>query len=74
MKNKIQKVLDETRKHLQADGGDVELVDYDEKTGVVKVHLKGACASCPMAQITLSEGIGKTIKEQIPEVKDVIAV
>jgi len=68
MREKVEKALNEIRPHLQADGGDIELVDVDEKTGVVKVKLRGACAACPMAQITLQMGIGRALKSQIPEV------
>jgi len=57
---------------LQADGGDVELVDVSE--GVIRLKLKGACSGCPMATITMQRGIERILKEQIPEVKEVIAV
>jgi len=56
------------------DGGDVEFVDFDKKTGQLKVKMMGACAHCPMSQVTLQEGIGQTIKESIKEVKEVLAV
>ena len=72
--NKVQKALDKVRPHLQADGGDVEIVEADEKTGVVKVKLVGVCHSCPMASITLSEGIAKVLKKEVKEVKSVEAV
>jgi Fe-S cluster biogenesis protein NfuA len=55
---------------LQADGGDVELVDCVD--GVVTVRLKGACAGCPMSQMTLRNGIERTLKQEIPEVKAVV--
>ncbi len=54
---------------LQADGGDVEFVDFED--GVVKVRLKGACAGCPMSQMTLKNGIEQLLKKSIPEVKSV---
>ena len=66
MKEKVEKVLDEIRPMLQRDGGDVELVDVDG--GVVKVRLQGACAGCPMSQMTLRNGIERILKEKIPEV------
>jgi Fe-S cluster biogenesis protein NfuA len=66
---KVQEVLDKVRPALQADGGDVELVDIDG--GVVKVRLKGACAGCPMSQLTLSHSVERVLKEQIPEVERV---
>ncbi len=72
MKEKVQKVLDTIRPALQADGGDVELVDVEN--GVVKVRLTGACGGCPMATMTLKNGIERTLKAKIPEVKEVQAV
>ena len=72
MKEKIEAVLAQVRPVLQADGGDVELVDVSE--GMVRLKLKGACAGCPMATMTLRQGIERMLKEQIPEVKEVIAV
>jgi len=73
MREKVEAILDKIRPHLQADGGDVELVDVDGD-GVVKVRLQGACMGCPMSTITLQQGIARILKEQIPEVKEVIAV
>ena len=72
MKEKVEAVLARVRPALQSDGGDVELVDVNE--GVVRLKLKGACAGCPMATMTLRHGIERILKEQIPEVKEVIAV
>ena len=72
MKEKVEEVLNEIRGMLQADGGDVELVDIED--GVVKVRLKGACAGCPGAQMTLKMGIEKRLKEKVPEVVSVEAV
>ncbi|MBW2619798.1 MAG: NifU family protein [Deltaproteobacteria bacterium] len=69
MKEKIQAVIDKIRPMLQADGGDVELVDVVD--GVVTVRLKGACAGCPMSQMTLKNGIERFLKKEIPEVKSV---
>ncbi|MBW1820443.1 MAG: NifU family protein [Deltaproteobacteria bacterium] len=69
MKEKIQKALDKIRPMLQADGGDVEFVDVQD--GVVKVRLQGACAGCPMSQMTLKNGIEKILKKEIPEIKSV---
>jgi Fe-S cluster biogenesis protein NfuA len=70
MKEKVEAVLDKIRPMLQADGGDVELVEVDEG-GVVKVRLQGACAGCPMSQMTLKNGIERLLKQEIPEVKSV---
>ena len=69
----VEEVLDKVRPQLAAEGGDVELVDVTDD-GVVKVKLQGACASCPMSTMTLSMSIEKTLKENIPEVKEVKAV
>ena len=67
MKEQVQKVLDKIRPSLQADGGDVELIDVQD--GVVKVRLQGACAGCPMSQMTLKNGIERLLKQEIPEIK-----
>ena len=72
MREKVEEVLAQIRLALQEDGGDVELVDVSE--GIVKVKLTGACAGCPMSTLTLKNGIERVIKEQIPEIKEVIAV
>ena len=73
MKEEVQTVLDQIRPSLQADGGDAELVDIDDQ-GVVKLRLKGACAGCPMAQMTLKQGIERIMKEKIPQVTRVESV
>jgi Fe-S cluster biogenesis protein NfuA len=72
MKEKVEAVLAQVRPSLQADGGDVELVDVDE--GLVKLRLKGACAGCPMSTMTLQLGIERVLKDKVPEVKKVVAV
>jgi Fe-S cluster biogenesis protein NfuA len=71
-KEKVEQALDKVRPSLQADGGDVQLVDVDEK-GVVKVRLTGACGGCPMSQMTLKMGIEKVLKQEVPEVSRVEA-
>ena len=71
MQEKVQAVLDKVRPSLQADGGDVKLVEV--KDGVVKVKLTGACAGCPMSQMTLKNGIERILKREIPEVKEVVS-
>lgn len=73
MKAKVEEVLNMVRPALQADGGNVELVDVSDD-GVVSVRLTGACGSCPMSTMTLKMGIEKTLKEKIPEVKEVVQV
>ena len=74
MKEKVEEVLKEIRPALQADGGDVELVDVDEKNGIVKLRLTGACAGCPFSTMTLQMGIERILKQKIPEIKRVEAV
>ncbi len=73
MKEQVEKVLEEIRPNLQADGGDIELVDVGED-GIVKVRLKGSCAGCPMSQMTLAFGVERVLKQRIPEVTKVEAV
>ncbi len=73
MKEKIEQALAKVRPALQADGGDVELVDVSAD-GVVKVRLRGACGGCPMSQLTLKMGIERILKKEVPEVKSVEAV
>ncbi|MFH1876864.1 MAG: NifU family protein [Candidatus Omnitrophota bacterium] len=70
LKEKVEKVLNEVRPSLKADGGNVELVDVSEK-GVVTVKLTGACGCCPMSTYTLKMGIEQKLKEAIPEIKEV---
>ncbi len=72
MKEKVEKALDRIRPALMADGGNVELVEVDD--GVVKVKLTGACGGCPMSQLTLKMGIERHLKNEIPEIKEVVAV
>jgi Fe-S cluster biogenesis protein NfuA len=71
LKEKVEASLNKIRPALVADGGDVELVDV--KNGVVKVKLVGHCAGCPMSQMTLKNGIENMLKQEIPEVKQVVA-
>ena len=72
IKAEVEKVLEEIRPQLQADGGNIELVDVEE--GVVKVKLKGSCAGCPMAQMTLQWGVGRYLKNKIPGIQKVEAI
>ena len=69
MLEKVQNVLNKIRPQLQADGGDVTLVGINN--GIVQVKLQGACAGCPMSQMTLKEGIEKVLKKEIPEIVSV---
>jgi len=73
LKDSVERALAKVRPYLQADGGDVELVEVTEE-GIVKVKLKGACGSCPMALMTLKMGIERYLKKEVPEVTEVIAV
>jgi len=72
MKERVEAVLDKVRPHLQRDGGSVELVGIEGT--VVKVRLTGACGTCPMSQMTLKMGVEAAIKEEVPEVTEVVAV
>ena len=72
MKNKVQKVIDKIKPVLAQDGGSIELVDVDEKKGIVKIRLTGACGSCPFSLMTLKNFVETAIKEEVPEVKEVI--
>jgi Fe-S cluster biogenesis protein NfuA len=72
LKQEVAQALEEVRPHLQVDGGDVELVDVED--GVVKVRLTGACAGCPMSQMTLKWGVENYLKKKVPGVKTVEAV
>ena len=72
-KAKVLEALQQVRPTLQRDGGDVELVGIEED-GTVKVRLKGACGSCPMSTMTLKNGVEKFLKQQVPEVKEVVQV
>jgi len=74
LKDKVRKALENIRPHLQADGGDIELIDVDEAQGLVKVSLRGACGCCPHAALTLKGGVERMLKKDVPEVKEVVAV
>ncbi|MDR1546554.1 MAG: NifU family protein [Deltaproteobacteria bacterium] len=68
----VDAVLNKVRPTLVADGGDIELVDV--KDGVVQVRLTGACSTCPMAQLTLKQGVEKAVKAELPDIKEVVSV
>lgn len=74
MKTEVEKAIEELRPYLQADGGDIELVDVDVEKGIVRVRLRGACAGCPMAQMTLQLGVKQFLRKKIPEIKWVEAI
>ena len=72
MRDKVEEVLNQIRPRLMMDGGNVELVDVND--GVVKLKLTGACAGCAMATMTLKMGIERILKQEVPEVKEVVTV
>lgn len=73
MREKIEKALEKVRPMLAADGGNVELVDVTSD-GIVKLKLTGSCGCCPMSQMTLKMGIEKILKQEVPEIKEVVAI
>ena len=73
MKEKVEEALKKVRPMLQRDGGDIELVSVDEN-GTVKVRLRGACGACPMSTMTLKQGVERMLKQEIPDVKEVVQV
>jgi len=74
LKIDIENVLNVLRQGIAMHGGNVELVDVDGETGIVQVRLQGSCVGCPMSDVTLKAGIEDTLKEMIPEVKEVVQV
>lgn len=72
MKEEVEKVINLVKVALQQDGGDIELVDVHEDTGVVEVRLLGSCAGCPFSQFTLTNYVERTLKERVPGVKQVV--
>lgn len=73
-RDRIEEVLHAIRPALQADGGDVEFLDFDEVDGIVQLRLMGACESCPISMLTLKEGIEKRLKSSVPGVTEVTAL
>ena len=73
LEERVEAALEKIKPALQADGGNVELVEVTSE-GIVKVKLTGACYGCPMSQMTLKMGIGRSLKKEVPEVKDVVEV
>ena len=75
LRAKVERVIDKkVRPGLARDGGDIELVAVDEKSGEVRVRLQGACAGCPMSQMTLTMVVERLLKEEVPDVKKVVPV
>jgi Fe-S cluster biogenesis protein NfuA len=73
VRDRVQGVLNLIRPAIQADGGDVELVDVDAE-GVVQIRFHGACHGCPSSSMTLQDGIQRNLREKVPEVTRVVAV
>lgn len=74
IQEQIANTLDQLRPALQRDGGDVEFVEYDTDSGILKVRLMGACRGCPYSQMTLSNGIKRALQQNFPDLKDVVSV
>ena len=72
MREKVEQTIQAIRPAIQADGGDIELRDVDEATGVVTVELTGACVSCPASTVTLKAGIERILKDRVPGVTEVL--
>jgi len=72
MKAKVEKAIEKVKPMLAADGGSVELIDVDEKKGIVTVRLTGACGCCPHATMTLKNVVERMIREEIPEIKEIV--
>jgi Fe-S cluster biogenesis protein NfuA len=72
--DKLEAILEKIRPGLQADGGDMKLVNYDKEKGIVELELQGACKGCPLSQVTLQDVVSREIKNELPEVKEVRAV
>ena len=73
-REKIEAALDAIRPALRSDGGDVELIDFDEDDGIVQLRLMGACGSCPVSTLTLRQGIERRLMMAVPEVKAILAL
>lgn len=73
-REQIEEVLQSIRPAIQADGGDVQFMGFNEASGVVEVRLLGACESCPISMMTLKQGIERRIKSTVPGVQEVTAV
>ena len=73
IKDRVAEVIGKIRPTIQADGGDLELVDVNDQ-GIVSVRLHGACRGCPGAQMTLKMGVERTVRQQVPEIKEVVCV
>ena len=74
LNDRISEVINQIRPYIQADGGDIELVEVQKESGKVSVRFSGACRGCPMSAMTLKMGVERHLKEKVPEVSEVVAV
>lgn len=74
VREKVAKVLEKIRPYIQSDGGDISLVNVHEDTGVVEVALHGACGTCPSSMATLKGGVERMVRQEVPEIKEVVTV
>ena len=74
LRKRVEKVLEKIRPYIQSDGGDISLVEVHEDTGIVEVSLHGACGGCPSAMMTLKGGVERMVRQEVPEIKEVVAV
>nr|WP_264844785.1 NifU family protein [Caldinitratiruptor microaerophilus] len=74
MRERIERALEAVRPALKVDGGNVELLEYNPETGVVRLRLIGSCGDCPMSMMTLKMGIERAVRQSVPEVKQVVAI
>jgi Fe-S cluster biogenesis protein NfuA len=72
VREEVEKVIEVIRPAVQADGGDLHLLDVDEATGLVTVELTGACVSCPASTVTLKAGIERILKDRVEGVTEVV--
>lgn len=74
LKERVNEVIGEIRPYIQADGGDIELVEVQQDSGKVSIRFSGACRGCPMSEMTLKMGVERRLKEKVPEISQVVAV
>ncbi len=74
IRERIEEILDSVRPAIRADGGDIELVSFDQMDGIVRIRMVGACYACPMSMLTLKAGIEQRLRMQVPEVRSVESV
>ena len=74
VKERVEKVIQKIRPYIQSDGGDISLVEVHEDTGVVEVKLHGACGSCPSSTATLKGGVERMVRQEVPEIHEVVAI